>query len=517
MASLSEQPTPHIEELPGAWIETPAQPSRQHSYLDTSTQLGASNQSQILNHTDDRSTYLDYTSLARNRSTGTNAVVPRGSGQYSTSSMSTAVPSPPEEKERPLKEGLAIGGSDDRRSSVETEDDDDHRFAAIKPGSAAGPRPSIPRGESKPITEDDLFRVLSKRRSNNLHHANTAATSSSTEDEQEEINKLMSRMFGKSRQESSEEEQTRHFGVVFKHLTVKGMGLGAALQPSVGDVLLGFPRFLKNLITKGPRKAAGKPPVRTILNDFSGCIRPGEMLLVLGRPGAGCSTFLKILGNQRFGYEKILGDVTYGGTDAKEMEKKFRSEVLYNPEDDLHYATLKVKETLKFALKTRTPGKNSRKEGESRSDYVNEFLRVVAKLFWIEHTMGTKVGNEFVRGVSGGEKKRVSIAEALITKASIQSWDNSTRGLDASTALEYVESLRSLTNMARISTSVALYQAGESLYNLFDKVLLIHEGHCCYFGPAEQAVEYCKHKLVLLRLPACYYSIHHANQIYTFS
>lgn len=77
-------------------------------------------------------------------------------------------------------------------------------------------------------------------------------------------------------------------------------------------------------------------------------------------------------------------------------------------------------------------------------------------------------------------------------QASVQSWDNSTRGLDASTALEYVQSLRSLTNMAHISTSVALYQAGESLYECFDKVLLIHEGRCCYYGPADHAAEYFK-------------------------
>jgi ABC-type multidrug transport system ATPase subunit len=246
---------------------------------------------------------------------------------------------------------------------------------------------------------------------------------SSADDNQEEISKLMSRMFGRTRQEESEEEKTRHLGVVFKHLTVKGMGAGAALQPSVGDIFLGLPRLISNVVRKGPRQAAGKPPVRTIIDNFSGCIRPGEMLLVLGRPGSGCSTFLKVIGNQRFGFEEISGDVTYGGADAKEMAKRYRSEVLYNPEDDLHYATLKVKDTLKFALKTRTPGKDSRKEGESRGDYVREFLRVVSKLFWIEHTMGTKVGNEFVRGVSGGEKKRVSIAEAMITKASAQSWD----------------------------------------------------------------------------------------------
>ena len=115
---------------------------------------------------------------------------------------------------------------------------------------------------------------------------------------------------------------------------------------------------------------------------------------------------------------------------------------------------------------------------------------MVTKLFWIEHTLGTKVGNEFVRGVSGGEKKRVSIAEAMVTKASVQAWDNSTRGLDASTALEYVQSIRTLTNMAHVSTAVALYQAGETLYELFDKVLLIDEGKCLYYGKTEHAKKY---------------------------
>lgn len=296
----------------------------------------------------------------------------------------------------------------------------------------------------------------------------------------------MSKMFGQARQKNSEEEKTRHVGLVFRNLTVKGLGLGAALQGTLGDPFLALPRLIKSLL----RKQSKQTPVRTILNDFTGCVRPGEMLLVLGRPGSGCSTFLKALANQRFGFESIDGEVTYGGTDAKTMGKHFRGEVLYNPEDDLHYATLKVKDTLKFALTTRTPGKASRNEGETRNQYVQEFLRVVSKLFWIEHTMNTKVGNEFVRGVSGGEKKRVSIAEAMITKASTQCWDNSTKGLDASTALEYVQSLRSLTNMAHISTSIALYQAGESLWDLFDKVVLIDEGRCLYYGRTEDAAAY---------------------------
>ncbi|KAH7135767.1 ABC-2 type transporter-domain-containing protein [Dendryphion nanum] len=493
MASNPEQPTPHINELPGGWIETPTDRERQQSYLGARQQSSSVNDTPVSTMNGSQSgysgTYLAYN--ANNHPEAT-SIDNRESAQFSSSSNSTVVPSL-SEKDKHVEEESHKHENATPLSEEEVVAEDDHEeggYAAIKPASAIK-RPKLERGASKPMTEDDLFKVLSRRRTG-ISRTNTADTASSSDDEQQEINKLMSRMFGRSRQESSEEEQTRHVGVVFKNLTVKGMGVGAALQPSVGDLFLDLPRFIKNFVTKGPRKAAGKPPVRTILDDFSGCIKPGEMLLVLGRPGSGCSTFLKVLGNQRFGYEDISGDVTYGGTDASEMAKKYRSEVLYNPEDDLHYATLKVKDTIKFALKTRTPGKESRKEGESRSDYVKEFLRVVSKLFWIEHTMDTKVGNELIRGVSGGEKKRVSIAEAMITKASVQSWDNSTRGLDSSTALEYVQSLRSLTNMANISTSVALYQAGQSLYELFDKVLLIDDGRCCYFGPTDKATDYFK-------------------------
>jgi len=154
---------------------------------------------------------------------------------------------------------------------------------------------------------------------------------------------------------------------------------------------------------------------------------------------------------------------------------------------DLHSATLTAKDTLKFTLETSTSDKDFWREGESRKDYVKEFLHGVSKLMQIKHTLDTKVGGEIVRGVSGGENKPVSIAEAIITKASVQCWDNSIRGLDVSTAIEYVWSLRTLSNMANISTLVALYQAGKSLYELFDKVLLIDEGRCAYFGPTENA------------------------------
>lgn len=98
-----------------------------------------------------------------------------------------------------------------------------------------------------------------------------------------------------------------------------------------------------------------------------------------------------------------------------------------------------------------------------------------------------QVGNEFVRGVSGGERKRVSIIETLCNRSSIACWDNSTRGLDASTALEYTRALRAMTDQFDITTIVTLYQAGNGIFDLFDKVLVLDEGKQLYYGPREGA------------------------------
>jgi ATP-binding cassette subfamily G (WHITE) protein 2 (SNQ2) len=112
------------------------------------------------------------------------------------------------------------------------------------------------------------------------------------------------------------------------------------------------------------------------------------------------------------------------------------------------------------------------------------------KMFNISHTKNTIVGNQFVRGISGGERKRVSIAEMMLTNATVCSWDNSTRGLDAATAVDWARSLRVLTNIYKLSTFVSLYQASENIYQQFDKVLVIDEGRQVYFGPAKEARAY---------------------------
>jgi ABC-type multidrug transport system ATPase subunit len=87
---------------------------------------------------------------------------------------------------------------------------------------------------------------------------------------------------------------------------------------------------LKKLPTLFSRKKPAEEALRPLVRDFSGSVRDGEMLLVLGRPGSGCSTFLKTIASQTEGYEEVQGEITYGGLSAKEVKEKYRGEVVYN-------------------------------------------------------------------------------------------------------------------------------------------------------------------------------------------
>ena len=158
--------------------------------------------------------------------------------------------------------------------------------------------------------------------------------------------------------------------------------------------------------------------------------------------------------------------------------------------DDRHIPTLTVGQTLNFALSTKTPGPNGRLPGVSRADFDEKVENMLLRMLNISHTKQTYVGDEFVRGISGGERKRVSIAEMMATRAHVLCFDNSTRGLDASTALDFIRAMRVMTDILGQTTFATLYQAGEGIYELFDKVLVLDKGRQVFFGPPSEARAY---------------------------
>lgn len=111
-------------------------------------------------------------------------------------------------------------------------------------------------------------------------------------------------------------------------------------------------------------------------------------------------------------------------------------------------------------------------------------------VYGLSHTYNTKVGDDFVRGVSGGERKRVSIAEMALSGSPLAAWDNSTRGLDSATALTFTKSLRQTANLVGSSHAVAIYQASQAIYDLFDKAVVLYEGRQIYFGSTKRAKKY---------------------------
>ncbi|KAL0937274.1 ABC multidrug transporter [Colletotrichum truncatum] len=272
-------------------------------------------------------------------------------------------------------------------------------------------------------------------------------------------------------------EPTKGLTVTFRDVSIQVHGLGEDFGSTCFSVL-------GDLIPFGK----GKKSERHILHDITGQVRPGEMLLVLGRPGSGCTSLLKVISNHREEFHHVSGDVRYGNLGPKGAQQ-FRNQIVMNTEDDLHFPTLEVEQTLNFATSTKLPARKP-DNVVSANEWTSQKTDAILKSLAISHTKDTMVGDEVIRGVSGGERKRVSIAEVMATQATVQCWDNSTRGLDASNALDFVRVLRKMADEEHKSIIATLYQAGNGIYDLFDKVLVLAEGREIYYGPTSQAKQY---------------------------
>ncbi|KAK7677291.1 ABC_PDR_domain2 protein [Cerrena zonata] len=273
-------------------------------------------------------------------------------------------------------------------------------------------------------------------------------------------------------------------GVYYKDLRAYGKASDADFQSNVGNVFQKYTGEVLNFFSKQDESKQFD-----ILKPMDGLIKPGELTVVLGRPGAGCSTFLKTLANQTHGFHiDQNSQLSYDGLSPSEIKNHYRGDVVYCAETEAHFPHLSVGDTLEFAAKLRTP--SNRPEGVDRETYARFMANVVMATYGLSHTRNTKVGNDFIRGVSGGERKRVSIAEVTLSKALIQCWDNSTRGLDSATALEFIRALKTSVEIEKTTPLIAIYQCSQDAYDLFDKVILLYEGYQIFFGSATDAKDY---------------------------
>lgn len=172
-------------------------------------------------------------------------------------------------------------------------------------------------------------------------------------------------------------------GVAFQNLNVSGSGSALQYQSSVSSALLAplRPQEYLSFIRRSPEKH--------ILRSFDGLLQSGELLIVLGRPGSGCSTLLKTLCGELHGLKlRKSSEIQYNGISMERMHKEFKGEVLYNQEVDKHFPHLTVGQTLEFAAAARTP--DVRLQGIGRQQYAKYISQVVMTVFGLSHTYNTK-------------------------------------------------------------------------------------------------------------------------------
>ncbi|CCK68828.1 ATP-binding cassette multidrug transporter PDR5 KNAG_0B03870 [Huiozyma naganishii CBS 8797] len=273
-------------------------------------------------------------------------------------------------------------------------------------------------------------------------------------------------------------------GCVWKNLIASGQSSDIEYQSTVLNLPLKTAQEVYRTLRPPPESELFQ-----ILKPMSGYLDPGELLVVLGRPGSGCTTLLKSISCNTHGFNISKDSViSYNGLSPKEIKKHYKGEVVYNAEADIHLPHLTVFETLYTVARLKTP--QNRVKGVDRDSWARHVTDVSMATYGLSHTRNTKVGNDLVRGVSGGERKRVSIAEVTICGSKFQCWDNATRGLDSATALEFIRALKTQATILNAAATVAIYQCSQDSYELFDKVCVLDEGYQIFYGRGDKAKEF---------------------------
>ncbi|KAK9820397.1 hypothetical protein WJX72_009913 [[Myrmecia] bisecta] len=224
------------------------------------------------------------------------------------------------------------------------------------------------------------------------------------------------------------------------------------------------------------KKDEQKSSMRQILFNITGCCRPGEVLALMGPSGSGKTSLLSVIGGRA---QKMMikeGEVTFNGS---KLNKRLKRQIGYVLQDDLLYESLTVYETLYYAAMLRLPRKMTAEQKKER-------VMVVIKALGIESCKDTIIGGFFRKGISGGERKRVSIGHELLINPSIMLLDEPTSGLDSTTAMHLLSTLRQLAVGGR-AICTTIHQPSSRLYQQLDKLLLLSKGHVMYYGRGSQA------------------------------
>ncbi|CAI5489995.1 unnamed protein product [Closterium sp. Naga37s-1] len=235
-------------------------------------------------------------------------------------------------------------------------------------------------------------------------------------------------------------------------------------------------------ISDDEAKASAPPKIRVILNEISGFARSGEVLAIMGSSGCGKTTLLDVLSHRIASAAASAGPLAGGRTGYIELGDKPTTDDLmrrisaYVMQDDLMYATLTARETLMFSAEMNLPRSFSYKEKQERVERLLELLS-------LQHAANTLIGNENLRGVSGGERKRVAIGAHIVHDPKILFLDEPTSGLDSSNAYRVVKILKDIALTSESIVIMVIHQPSFRVLEQIDQLLMLSTGNMIFFGP----------------------------------
>ncbi|KAF8083300.1 hypothetical protein N665_0783s0010 [Sinapis alba] len=290
--------------------------------------------------------------------------------------------------------------------------------------------------------------------------------------------------------------------VRFEKLTIEAdCHIGKRALPTLPNVAL-------NIAERGLRLFGlnfAKTTKLTILKDASGIMKPSRMTLLLGPPLSGKTTLLLALAGKLDPSLKVTGRVTYNGYGLEEIVPQKTS--AYISQNDVHIGVMTVQETLDFSARCQGIGtrydllselvRREKDAGILPEPEVDLFMKSIAagnvksnlitdytlKILGLDICKDTMVGDEMTRGISGGQKKRVTTGEMIVGPTKTLFMDEISTGLDSSTTYQIVKCLQEVVRFTDATVLMSLLQPAPETFELFDDIILLSEGQIVYQGP----------------------------------
>ncbi|KAL4325064.1 hypothetical protein GQ457_11G016130 [Hibiscus cannabinus] len=270
--------------------------------------------------------------------------------------------------------------------------------------------------------------------------------------------------------------------------------------------MVSFPAAAKLMDTKSQQANM------CLISDVSGIIKPGRMTLLLGPPGCGKTTLLKALSGNLDQSHQVTGEVSYNGYKLEEFVPQ--KTCAYISQNDFHISEMTVRETLDFSARCQGVGSRAEMMMEVRKreaeagivpdPVIDTYMQAtsvkgtkttlqtdyILKILGLDICAETFVGDALRRGISGGQKKRLSTGEIVVGPIKTLFMDEITNGLDSSTAFQIVACLQQLVRMTDATLLVSLLQPAPEIFDLFDDITLMAEGKILYHGPRDQILDF---------------------------